>query len=184
MNITNTATRYGALSIFIHWATAVLVIGLIALGLYMEELPKGPDKLEWVQLHKSLGVLALALVAVRLLWTWINRRPAAPQTGANWERLLTRTTRLLLWAGLIGLPLSGWIMSAAGGREVSFFGLFALPAIVAENHTLHELAEELHEILGQMLIPVILLHIAGALKHHFVNRDDTLMRMLPRRADG
>ena len=182
MNFVNSATRYGWVSIVNHWATAALFIGLIGLGLVMDELPKGTIRLTVTDLHKSLGVLAFALVALRIAWNTVDRRPDALPAHAGWERMLARGVRLALWTGLIGLPLSGWILSAAGGHEVSFFGLFTLPAPVGENHGLHEAAEETHELLGNLLIAAVALHAVGALKHHFLDRDDTLARILPARS--
>jgi cytochrome b561 len=182
MKMTNTTNQFGWFSIVNHWVTAALFIGTLALGLVLEELPKGAIKTELMGLHKSVGIAILALALVRLAWAWISPRPASPaavSTTSTTQKTVARLVQVMLWVGLLGLPLSGWLVSVSGGHAVSFFGWFDLPMLMGRNETLHGGMEELHEALANLLIAAIALHVAGALKHHFLDRDTTLTRMLP-----
>jgi cytochrome b561 len=178
MSTMNTAAAYGSISRLNHWITAALFIGLIALGLYMEDLPKGPLKSDLVQIHKGLAIALMAFVVLRIAWRFINPGPAMVRTGTPLEQKLAVAVHALLVLGLVAMPLSGWIMSNAGGHPAGFFGLFTLPALVDKSEVIKEIAGTVHELLGKAMIAVIALHLAGALKHHFVYRDDTLRRMI------
>lgn len=181
MKMTNTPTRFGWLSILNHWTTAVLFLGMLGFGWILDEMEKGPLRTGLMQWHQSIGIVILVLVALRLVWAWISPRPG-PSTGTPWEKTVARVVQALLWIGLLGMPLSGWVMSAAGGHAVSFFGWFDLPSLLGQNEMLHETAEEAHGALAAILVAAIALHVAGALKHHFLDRDATLTRMLPQAA--
>ncbi|WP_321324427.1 cytochrome b [Thiomicrorhabdus sp.] len=173
----NSEQNYGLVTRANHWLSAFLFIGLIALGLYMSDLEKSPEKFELYDLHKSLGIGLFMLMMLRLIWLKVSANP--PQLSKNkFEHILGHAVKGILYLAMILMPISGWVMSNSGGHEVAFFNLFTLPNIVAENHDLHEFAEEFHEITGKVMIAVILLHIAGALKHHLVYKDATLLRML------
>jgi len=173
----NTTTQYGLVSRANHWMSALLFIGLIALGIYMHELPKSPEKFELYDLHKSLGIGLFMLMMLRLVWLKISPNPA--QLSKNkFEHILGHAVKGILYLAMIIMPLSGWIMSTTAGHDVSFFNLFTLPVLIGENETIHEIAEGIHGLVGPLMILVILLHIAGAMKHHFVYKDDTLKRML------
>lgn len=175
----NTDTTFGLVSRANHWLSAILFIALIALGIYMEGLPKSPDKYELYDLHKSLAVGLMALIVLRFIWLKLSPNPA--QLSANkTEHILGHSVKGILYLALIIVPMSGWIMSNSGGHEVSFFGLFNLPQIVEESEAINEIAKTIHG-LTPLIILVILLHVAGALKHHFVYKDNTLLRMLGRK---
>jgi len=173
----NTENSYGLISRANHWLSAILFIGLIALGLYMSDLEKSPAKFELYDLHKSLGIIVFTLIILRLIWLKISPNPE--QLSKNkFEHILGHAVKGILYLALIMMPLSGWIMSNSGGHDVAFFNLFTLPNFVGENDTIHEISETFHGLAGKIMIAVILLHFAGALKHHFVYKDSTLLRML------
>lgn len=173
----NTANSYGLVSRANHWMSAFLFIGLIALGIYMHELPKSPEKFELYDLHKSLGIGLFMLMMLRLVWLKISPNPE--QLSKNkFEHILGHAVKGLLYLAMILMPISGWIMSTTGGHDVSFFNLFTLPVLIGENEMVHEIAKGIHGLVGPLMILVVLLHIAGAMKHQFVYKDDTLKRML------
>ena len=177
MRLKNTQNAYGMLTKIFHWPTAFIILGLILVGLYMGSLPNGPDKFEIYALHKSFGILVLWLVGLRLLWRFLTKQPDHHQNHQLWERFLAKLARLLLYVAMIGMPLSGWLMSSAGEYPVPFFGL-QMPDLVGKNPDLAKLMHEVHEILSYVLIAAIGLHAVGALKHHFIDGDNTLVRMM------
>lgn len=177
MTAMNTGSAYGSVSRLNHWITAALFIGLIALGLYMVDLPRGPEKGELIQIHKGLAIVLMALVSFRIAWRFISPGPELVRTGTSLEQKLAVTVHAFLFLGLVAMPLSGWIMSNAGGHPAGFFGLFNLPTLVDRSEVVHEIAETVHGLLGKAMIVVIALHFLGALKHHFAYRDHTLRRM-------
>ncbi|MCM2343168.1 MAG: cytochrome b [Alphaproteobacteria bacterium] len=179
MNWRNTAERYGAVAIGFHWIVAVLVITLLAVGLVMTDMKPGPDMFKIYATHKSIGIMVLGLVVLRLLWKLTNPRPASLPTHRTWERLLAKAVHLFLYFAIIAMPLSGWIMSSAKGFPVSVFGWFTLPDLVAPDKDLSKAANEFHELIAYTLIVAIVLHFSGALKHHLIDKDGTLRRMLP-----
>ena len=173
----NTANSYGLVSIANHWISAIIFIVMIALGLYMADLPKSPEKFELYDLHKSLGIGLLSLMMLRLIWLKVSPNPE--QLSKNkFEHILGHAVKGLLYLAMIGMPLSGWIMSNSGGHDVAFFGLFTLPQLVGENETINGIAAAIHGSAAFILIALVVLHVAGALKHHLVYKDETLKRML------
>ncbi|NPA72477.1 MAG: cytochrome b [Gammaproteobacteria bacterium] len=177
MELKNSNDYYGLVSRANHWLSAFIFMALIAVGLYMTGLEKGPDRLELYQLHKSMGIAIFMLIIMRLIWLKVSPNPEQ-LSKTKLEHILGHAVKGILYLAMLGMPISGWIMSNSGGHEVAFFTLFTLPNIVAENHDLHELTETVHGLFGKVLIAVVLLHIAGALKHHLVYKDNTLLRML------
>ncbi|MBK9586263.1 MAG: cytochrome b/b6 domain-containing protein [Alphaproteobacteria bacterium] len=172
----NKTDSYGFVLKFIHWATALLILGLLFVGFYMTTLPFGDSKLQIYMLHKSFGLLVLLLVVFRVFWKFLTPKVKHLETHKSWERVLARLTHIFLYFALFAMPLSGWIMSSAGEFPVSFFGL-PVPALTGKNHDVFESSQEFHEILALVLILFIFLHMAGAFKHHFIDRDATLQRM-------
>lgn len=175
----NTLERYGVVAKTFHWTVAVLVLGMLALGLYMAGLDLSPFKFKLYFWHKSVGATILILMTLRLFWKLLNVKPAALPTHETWERALAKLIHILLYVCLFAMPLSGWVMSSAKGIAISVYGWFTLPAIVAENKELARLAVDVHEITAWVLIGCIVLHLSGALKHHFIDKDSTLRRMFP-----
>lgn len=175
----NTVESYGGVAKSFHWVVAVLVICMLAMGLLMGGLENGPQKMQVYGLHKSIGVTILVLAALRLLWRLKNIHPAPLPNHKKLEKILASVIHGLLYVSLFLMPLSGWIMSSAKGFSVSVFGLFTLPDLVAPNKGLAEIAVGVHEIVAYTLIVMVGLHFAGAMKHHVIDRDSTLRRMLP-----
>lgn len=180
MPVKDTPNRFGLVSIANHWITALLVLGMIALGLYMSDLPRGDEKLQLIGLHKSFGIIILGLALLRLLWRLGNPLPALLGADSALQRTAARVIHFALFALLFLLPLSGWIMSSAGNHPVSVFGLFTLPELVGQSKAVGGAFKEIHEVLAWTLITVVALHFLAAIKHHFMDGDATLRRMLGR----
>ncbi|MGD9599176.1 MAG: YceI family protein [Steroidobacteraceae bacterium] len=179
MPIRNTLERWGSIAQFFHWVIVLLVIGQFVLAFMADSLPVGMQKLALLARHKSFGITILALATLRLMWRAANRTPPMPPTMAPWERLGARAAHALLYGLLFAVPLAGWTMSSAKNFPVSWFGLFQLPDLVAPNESTYDVLHEVHEILAFTLGGVAILHLLAALKHHFIDRDAVLRRMLP-----
>lgn len=179
MALKDEGTRFGVISIINHWTIAVLIIVMLAIGLYMDSLPRGPGRGEWIDLHKSIGIIVLVLGAWRVLWRIIQRFPDEVCEMPHWQEMASKAVHIALLVLIVAMPLSGYMTSSTGGHDVSFFGLFHLPQL-PENKALSELASEVHEILADLLMIVLVLHVAAALKHHVIDQDATLKRMLGR----
>jgi cytochrome b561 len=179
MPIKNTPLAYGSVAKAFHWLMALLILGMLAMGLYMDGMPTGPDQYKLIGLHKSFGTLVLMVVIFRLGWKAMNTVPLLPTTLNIWEKRLAHAGHAVLYLLMFAMPLSGWAMSSAAGFPVSFFGLFVLPDIVAPNHALKETFEDVHEALAWALIAMIILHVLAALLHHFYYKNNILRRMLP-----
>ena len=176
MQLRNTEKQYGVLAIFLHWLMAVLLIVLIILGLYMVKLPISLQKLKLYGLHKEYGLLALWLVVLRYAWRITSKIPVL--NLPRWEFLAARLVHAGFYVLMFALPLSGWCISSFAGLPVSFFGLFVMPDLVNPNEVWQHTFQLIHQWLAYGLIAFIFLHTAAALKHHFINKDDILRRML------
>jgi len=182
MSWSNTPKRYGAIAIALHWGMAVLLILLIGLGLYMGSLPDaGYDtrKITLILVHKALGMVALALASLRLAWRVGNALPRLVDGMREWQKVAARFVHLLLYALMFALPLTGWVMSSAGGYPVTFFGWFEFPDITGPDEWLFHATLAIHHWLAYALAALLLLHAVAALHHHIVLRDDTLRSMFP-----
>lgn len=179
MIIRNTRERWGAVSQLLHWLIVALIAVQAALGLTGLMLPLGVAKLATLARHKSIGITILGLATLRLLWRWVNPTPPLPSNLEPHERFLARFTHAALYVLLFAMPLTGWTMSSARGFPVSWFNLLELPDLVPKSAPLYGALVATHAALACSLAVVVALHVAGALKHHFVLRDDTLRRMLP-----
>ena len=179
MKLTDDRTHYGLISIFNHWLIMALMIGMLAFGLYMADLPRSPDKQQLVNIHKSIGIFILFYGVWRILWRVWQRFPEEASVMPHWQATSAKAVHYLLLAGILLMPVSGYIMSSSGGHAVSFFGLFSLPPL-GESEIVNRAAANVHEWLGYFLIAVIAVHLAGALKHHVIDKDATLKRMLGR----
>ena len=171
--------RYTPPARLLHWLMAALLIGLLALGFYMSDLPLSPEKLQLYSWHKWAGVTAFILLAIRLLWRATHRPPALPASMSATAQRMAHLGHLALYALMIAIPLSGWLMSSAKGFQTVYFGVLPIPDLLAKNPELGELLATLHGGLNLLLVLTVLGHAAAALKHHFVDRDDVLRRMLP-----
>src|SRR6266581_1174861 len=175
----NDADSWGAPAKLFHWVMAALILAQIALGLMAASWRVSPAKLELFFWHKSTGMLILALVALRLLWRLANPAPMLPPGMAAWERAAARLSHLFLYALMIALPVTGWIVNSASNVPFRIFWLIPLPAIVAPDEPSADLAAGVHRGLAALLALALLAHIGAALRHHFVNRNTVLLRMLP-----
>ena len=172
-------TRYGAVAQGFHWIIAGLIVTQFTLALMADDLPLGLHKLAVLARHKSFGMTVLMLAVLRLLWRLFNRPPELPAGMSKIEKVLARGTHVLFYVLLFAMPLTGWMMSSAKNYSVSWFGQFTWPDLVAPNEKTFELLKTTHHLLGWLLLTVAILHILAALKHHFWNKDDVLVRMLP-----
>ncbi|MGQ3891360.1 cytochrome b [Legionella sp. CNM-4043-24] len=176
MRLKNSDDHFGLVAILLHWTMAILIIGLLALGLYMVSLPISLQKLKLYGWHKEYGFLALALVIIRLFWRLLN---TTPRLTLPWfERIAARAVHWAFYLMMLAMPISGWLVTSAAGLPASFFGLFTLPNLIAPNEALRPVFETAHEWIGYLLILTIILHASAALKHHFINKDDILRRMI------
>jgi cytochrome b561 len=177
MLIKNTEHRFGLIAILLHWIMAIIIIGMLILGLYMADLPISAEKLKYYGWHKEFGILVLMLAIVRLTWRLSNVTPSLLNLQ-TWERLLARAAHYAFYFFMFALPISGWLLTSAANVPPSFFGLFTLPSLVSASETQRLFFTEIHEWLAFALIGTFCLHVAGALKHFIIDRDDTLQRML------
>jgi cytochrome b561 len=181
MNWRNTESRYGSLSIGLHWLMLLLIAAVYACIELRGNFPKGSDIREGLKTwHFMLGLSILVLVVVRLATHFIGAVPRIEPDPPKWQSLFAKLMHIALYALMIGMPLLGWLTLSAEGKFVPFFGL-QLPSLVGESKSIAGWAKELHETGGTVGYFLIGLHAAAALFHHYVVRDNTLRRMLPRR---
>lgn len=183
MPFRNTASSYGSFARLLHWSIVVLIIAQYLLAEWADELPDGIEKLKVLSNHKAFGMLVLMLALVRIAWRLVNKGRPVPVAMPPWQRKAAAAGHGLLYLLVLAQPVSGWAMSSAANSPVTFFGWFQFPALLGANHDLHETLEDLHEALFYVLVTVAAVHAAAALYHHFVQKDDTLRRMLPFRRD-
>jgi cytochrome b561 len=181
--------RYSAVAITLHWLIAVLLITNIGVAWYFNTLT-GSAKIEPVQLHKSIGVTVLLLSLVRLGWRLTVPPPKLPDYVTGWEKALAQVVHVLFYVVMIGMPLSGWAMSSASPLikiyPITLFHLAPWPTITYlaslphnQMKQAHEVFETIHGLLGKLAYGLIVLHVAGALKHQFISQDDVVARMIP-----
>lgn len=161
----------------LHWLMAALLLALFICGVYMSDLKLSPQKLQLYSWHKWAGITALLLVALRLLWRASHPAPALPASMSPLTQKLAALGHVALYLLMLAIPLSGWLMSSAKGFPVVWFGVLPLPDLVAKNEMLGEILKEVHEGLNVALLVLVIGHILAALKHHFIDRDDILLRM-------
>lgn len=195
--MTDNAARYTKTAVILHWLIAIVIFGMFALGWFMTDLPKeGPkqmayDLFDWgiytwqlaeeasprsfyFNLHKSLGITLFGLIILRILWR-ITHKPPVLLNHKNWERKLAAGTHHLLYLLMIAMPLSGLIMAASSKYGVKWFGIPFIKGLDDDN--LRDIFESTHETIAILILAVVFLHIVGALKHKFIDKDDTLKRM-------
>lgn len=177
-SLKNTRLGYGLVAILLHWSMALLILGMLALGLYMVRMPISLEKLKFYGWHKEVGILILELAILRIVWRLYNILPALPEAMPVLEKLAARSIHLIFYGVLIVMPLTGWMISSAAGLSVSFFGLFLLPNLVGPNPALMAILAQVHAWLAYALIALVGLHTLAALKHHFINKDDVLRKMV------
>lgn len=173
----NTDKDYGLIARGFHWTSALIVLALLSLGFYMAGLDVSPFKFSLYFWHKSFGALVLVLVVLRFGWRLYNPAPEPLEGHQKWERTLAKIVHILLYFGLVAMPLSGWFMSSAGDFPAPFFGLFVLPDFIPKDEALFKLFRSIHEYAAFALIVAVGLHALGAIKHHLLDKDETLTRM-------
>jgi len=164
---------------FFHWLVAALILVQVGLGIAAVSWRLSPTKLNLFVWHKSTGMLILALVALRVLWRLSHAVPALPADTARWERGAAQASHFLLYALLVGVPLSGWVIASASGIPFSIFWRIPLPEIVAVDKPTAEMAARIHLWLIVAFVALLVVHVGAALRHHFVKHNDVLSRMLP-----
>jgi len=187
LQMKNTAVRYGGVTQALHW----LIVALIVVQFVLAQLAEAAGEqraahpaaaltqLAWLARHKSVGLTIFMLTLLRLAWRVYSPPPPLPVAMPRWQVVAARSTHFAFYAVLLLLPVSGVVMSAAANFPVSYFGWFTLPNVVAPDETLKDVMQECHELLFGVLVVLAGLHVGAALKHHFVDRDDVLRRMLP-----
>jgi cytochrome b561 len=175
MALKNTAQGYGWLAKLLHWSIALLIVGLVWAGLTFTSMERGPERAELAALHKSVALLTLFLMTIRLAWRFANPVPADPPGTPAWQRLAASLTHWLLYAAIYFQLTVGVLVAAQ--RPIGFFSLVEIPALLEENREQHELFEELHELGWIIIAALVALHVLAALYHHFKLKDDVLKRM-------
>ncbi|MDF4025031.1 cytochrome b [Luteibacter sp. PPL201] len=170
--------RWSTIAKTLHWIMALLIIGNGVFALWMDDLKPSMQKINLFALHKSIGLTVLALFLLRLAWRLFDRRPAE-DPAPRWQHVAATIVHGLLYVLIVAIPLSGWLFNSARGFPLQFFKLFNLPALTAKDPDVAAVLVEVHEYLFWFLVAVLVAHAGGALKHHFIDRDDTLRRMLP-----
>jgi cytochrome b561 len=180
MQLRNSLARYGVVAQMFHW----IIVGLIVTQYVLAEIAEDarlPAKIGVLANHKSVGMTILMLAVLRLAWRWSNPQPPMPEHMPPWQRLLAHLSHVALYGLLFAIPLSGWLMSSAKNYAVSWFKLFTFPDLIGPSESAFRFLNTTHEVLTNVLFAVAVLHILAALKHHFIDRDDVLRRMLPLR---
>lgn len=173
--------HYTSTAKFFHWLIALGLFALLGLGFYMTGLRLSPTKLQLYSWHKWAGISILLLTFLRLGWRLLHRPPALPAHMGALERLAAHGGHIMLYLLCVAIPLSGWLMSSAKGVQTVWFGVLPLPDLVARDAALGDLLLSVHQGLNLLLILIVLGHVGAALKHHFINHDQVLVRMLPGR---
>ena len=179
MPIRNTAERFGLVARTLHWLTLLLLIGSFTLAISMVNMPFSPRKLEFYSWHKWVGVTIFFLVLLRLGWRLANPVPQQPSGTPRWQHRLAGLSHAALYAILIVMPVTGWIMSSALNLPVVYLGLVHIPSPFGVDRALGETMKAVHLSLAVALLVLVTIHALAALYHHLVLRDDVLRRMLP-----
>jgi len=179
MNRDTNSNTYTGVARSLHWLVGLGMIATFGVGVYMSDLPFSPSKLQIYSWHKWAGVTLFLLSVIRLAWRLTHQPPAAPEGMPAWQHAAAEWTHRILYALMFAIPLSGWLMSSAKGFQTVYFGLIPLPDLVSKNASLAEALGNAHGALNLAMIALVALHAAAALKHHLIDRDDVLVRMLP-----
>ena len=176
--IQNTNSTYGVVSIINHWLGGLLFLAIVAMGFYMTLLPRSPLKEQLLMLHQSLSVILIGIVFVRIFWKFMTPMPNIIRSYPLWEMLLAKIVHTLLFLNLIAVPLSGWYLNNVRGEDLMFFSYWVLPRITDESIDSVVFALGLHTYLTQGFFLLLFLHLMGSIKHHWIDKDNTLRRML------
>jgi cytochrome b561 len=173
------ADRYTPGAVALHWIAAALILFNLAFGLYTVDLPLSPQKLRFFSWHKWVGVTIFIVAAARLGWRLLHPAPGLPATMKPWELRAAHASHALLYVLFFAAPLTGWLFSSAAGFQTVYLGLVPIPDLLDKNKELADVHKAMHKWINYTMAGVIALHAAAAFKHHFVDRDDVLVRMLP-----
>ncbi len=173
----NTTTKYGVISKSFHWLVFLLVTVLIVVGFFLDDVPD-EYKGTVYNIHKLTGVLVFWLMVLRIIWSWCNVKPALPVNMPRWQQVSARVTHYLLYLLVTAMPLVGWIGSSAS-RKAPHIGDLTLTLPVPEDKALSHALFDVHEMIAYMIIALVCVHVAAALYHHYIKKDDILRRMLP-----
>jgi cytochrome b561 len=172
--------RYTLPAIALHWLIALLIVATFLLGLTMTSIPGlTPTKLKYFSWHKWMGVTVLGLACLRALWRLTHKAPAYPAGMPAWEQKSAHIVHGLLYVLIFAVPLSGYFFSLASGVPVVYLGIVPLPVLMAPDPHWKSILRETHYVLNMVLLGAVCLHVLGALKHLFIDRDGMFRRMLP-----
>ncbi|HKB83719.1 MAG TPA: cytochrome b [Burkholderiales bacterium] len=171
--------RYTGVAITLHWLIAVAILCTFLLAEYMTGMQLSPAKLKLYSYHKWIGVTIFLLVLIRLAWHASHRPPAPPASMPAWQHSAASIAHFFLYALTLAIPVSGWLMSSASGFQVVYLGVLPIPDLLAKNKDMADQLKQLHEALNWLMVLVVALHVGAALKHHLLDRDNVLSRMLP-----
>lgn len=177
--VRNTASTWGWPAKALHWIGTILIVVLILHGWWMTHMTPRPERFANYAWHAAVGYDLLALTLLRLLWRWMNPTPALPSDLRRWERLAAHAGHIGLYVLMFAAAVSGWALAGTFRRPLDhdLFGL-RIPAIGYQDSFLHDLMEESHMVLSYLLAALVVLHVAGALRHHFAKHNDVLRRMI------
>ena len=177
----NTNDQYGFVAKCFHWGLFILIATLLAVGIYMANQSFTPELFTFYKWHKTFGVVALVLIVARLVWRFLSPPPPLPIDTHWFEKWAAHGTHMVLYILILVMPLSGWAMSSAAPFPNLILGNVELPALVAQNEADAKFFSTIHFWSGRLLIAVLMIHASAALFHHFIRRDNILVRMLPGR---
>ena len=178
MSLRNNDRQWGSISKFFHWIIALAIVGNGIFGLMMDLAGSPMRKINWLALHKSIGLTVLALILLRIVWRAFDRRPP-DEPMPRWQALAAHAMHGVLYVVIVAIPLSGWWFNSVTGKPLQWFKQFNLPALGEKNDALRHFAHGVHEYLFWFLVLLLLAHVGGALKHHVFDNDNVLRRMLP-----
>ncbi len=180
----NSPTRWGTIARFLHWTIGILILMVFGVGLVMEDIPSGPDKFFVYAMHKSIGLLVLALILTRILWRLVDKAPAEVPGIPALQHLAAKGVHLGLYALMLAVPVTGWLVHSYSGYATRWFGQESLPILpvltapMEDREVRHDMGE-LHEAVAFILIALVAVHVGAALYHHFFLKNATLSRMTP-----
>ncbi len=177
MALRNSADRFGLVTKSLHWVTALLVLSAIPMGLWIASAEVSLAILPYFARHKTLGIMVLGLIIVRIIWHRFNPPPKPLSHGSIWQDALALWVHRAFYVLLVAMPLSGWIASSATGIDTVIFGRWTLPAIAPAAEAWEDAGFWIHGVIGKLLITIIILHTGGALFRSFVKKDGTLARI-------
>ncbi|WP_293268393.1 cytochrome b [Neptunomonas sp.] len=173
----DTLSRFSKHTISLHWLIAFAMIGSLAFGVYLEEMPRSADKGLLMGIHKSVGVFILLFALYRIVHRLRNKLPPPVTITPLWQQKFANLAHIFLLAGTVFMPVSGIFMSIGGGYPITVFGLELIPAGEG-NELIANIGGAIHGLGAKLLILTVVLHVLGTLKHHFIDKDGTLKRML------